>query len=209
MAVFTPSYPLTVPTSPGFVSSSLQLVRSTAITTSTFTFQSQVQHFEGEVWTSEFKLPPMKRITAVSWQTFITQLRGRRGTFRLGDPDNTSLLGAATGTISVNGASQTGNQVALDGFANSTTNVLKQGDYIQINSYMYLVVANASSNGSGEADVKIEPALRGSIETINDNTVITYGPTAKTIWRLDDNNLGWDTDKVSNYGFAFSCTEAL
>ena len=209
MAVFTPSYPLTIPTSPGFTSSTLQLVRSTAITTSTFTFQSQVQHFEGEIWTGEFKLPPMKRETAVSWQAFITQLRGRRGTFRLGDPDNTALLGAGTGTIRVNGASQTGNQVALDGFANSTTNVLKQGDYIQINSYMYLVIENASSNGSGEADVKIEPALRGSIETINDNTVITYGPTAKTIWRLDDNNLGWDTDKVSNYGIAFSCTEAL
>ena len=66
-----------------------------------------------------------------------------------------------------------------------------------------------SSNGSGEADVKIEPALRSNIETINNNTVITYGPTAKTIWRMDVNNLGWDTDKVSNYGFAFSCSEAL
>jgi hypothetical protein len=151
----------------------------------------------------------MRRADAALWQAFFVQLRGRRGTFRLGDPDNNALLGAATGTIRVNGSSQTGNQVALDGFANSTNNVLKSGDYIQINSYMYLVTANANSNGSGEANVNIEPALRQGIETINDNTIITYGANAKTIWRLDTNNIGWEADKVSNYGFNFTCTEAL
>ena len=182
MAVFNPSYPLDIPTASGFVNSQLQLARTTAITSSSFTYQSQVQQFEGEVWTADF---------------------------RLGDPDNNALLGAATGTIRVNGAGQTGNQVALDGFANSTNNVLKAGDYIQINSYMYLVTANVNSNGSGEANVNIEPALRQSIETINDNTIITYGANAKTIWRLDTNNIGWEADKVSNYGFNFTCTEAL
>ena len=141
--------------------------------------------------------------------SILCTIKRKRGTFRLGDPDNNALLGAATGTIRVNGAGQTGNQVALDGFANSTNNVLKAGDYIQINSYMYLVTDDASSNGSGEADVKIEPALRQSIETISDNTIITYGSSAKTVWRMDDNTLGWDGDRVSRYGFNFSCTEAL
>ena len=209
MAVFNPSYPLDIPTVSGFINSKLQLLRTTAVTTSSFTYQSQVQQFEGEVWTADFRLAPMRRADAALWQAFFVQLRGRRGTFRLGDPDNTSLLGAATGTIRVNGASQVGNQVALDGFANSTTDVFKKGDYIQINSYMYLVTDDASSNGSGEADVKIEPALRQSIETISDNTIITYGSSAKTVWRMDDNTLGWDGDRVSRYGFNFSCTEAL
>ena len=209
MVAFTPTYPLTIPTTPGFSHSNIRLAKSIGITTSIFTFHSQVQQFDGEVWTGEFKLPPMIRSQAGQWQAFFMQLRGRRGTFRLGDPDNTSLLGAATGTIRVNGASQVGNQVALDGFANSTTDVFKKGDYIQINSYMYLVTDDASSNGSGEADVKIEPALRQSIETISDNTIITYGSSAKTVWRMDDNTLGWDGDRVSRYGFNFSCTEAL
>ena len=209
MAVFNPSYPLDIPTVSGFINSQLQLARTTAITTSSFTYQSQVQQFEGEVWTADFRLAPMRRADAALWQAFFVQLRGRRGTFRLGDPDNNALLGAATGTIRVNGASQVGNQVALDGFANSTTNVFKKGDYIQINSYMYLVTDDASSNGSGEADVKIEPALRQSIETIADNTIITYGSSSKTVWRMDDNTLGWDGDRVSRYGFNFSCTEAL
>jgi len=209
MAVFNPSYPLDIPTVSGFINSKLQLVRTTAITTSSFTYQSQVQQFEGEVWTADFRLAPMRRADAGLWQAFFVQLRGRRGTFRLGDPDNNALLGSATGTIRVNGASQVGNQVALDGFANNTNNVFKAGDYIQINSYMYLVTANANSNSSGEANVNIEPALRQDIETINDNTIITYGANAKTIWRLDANNIGWEGDKVSNYGFNFTCTEAI
>ena len=125
------------------------------------------------------------------------------------DPDNTALLGAATGTIRVNGASQTGNQVALDGFGNNVTNVFKSGDYIGINSYMYLITEDASSNGSGEANVKIEPALRSPIEPINDNTQISYGSSAQTLWRMDANDFGWDTDRVSLYGFSFSCTEVL
>ena len=60
-----------------------------------------------------------------------------------------------------------------------------------------------------EANVKIEPALRSPIEPINDNTQISYGSSAQTLWRMDANDFGWDTDRVSLYGFSFSCTEVL
>ena len=208
MVAFTPTYPLTIPTTPGFSHANIRLAKSVGITTSIFTFQSQIQQFDGEVWTGDFKLPPMIRSQAAQWQAFFMQLRGRRGTFRLGDPDNQSLLGAATGTIRVNGASQTGNQVALDGFANSTNNVFKAGDYIQIGSYLYMVTEDVNSNGSGEANVKIEPALRQGIETISDDATVLYTNT-KTLFRLDSNETGWDTDQVSKYGISLSATEAL
>ena len=139
---------------------------------------------------------------------FLLQLRGRRGTFKIGDQDRKTIQGVATGTIRVNGASQTGNQVALDGFANSTNNVFKAGDYIQINSYLYMVTEDVSANGSGEADVKIEPSLRQGIETIADDATVLYSNT-KTLFRLDSNETGWDTDQVSKYGISLSATEAL
>jgi hypothetical protein len=50
----------------------------------------------------------------------------------------------------------------------STNNVFKAGDYIQINSYLYMVSADVNSNGSGEATVYVEPSLRTGIEAIND-----------------------------------------
>ena len=208
MSVFTPSYPLTLPTATGVITQNFSLTRAVAVTTSPFTFQTQVHQHQGEFWRTVISLPPMLRANANIWLSFLLQLRGRRGTFKIGDQDAKSITGVATGTIRVNGASQTGNQVALDGFANSTNNVFKAGDYIQIGSYLYMVIEDVNSNSSGEANVKIEPALRSSIETINDDTTVVYSNTT-TLMRLDTNELGWQTDKVSKYGISFSASEAL
>ena len=208
MAVFTPSYPLTFPTVTGVTTQRLSLVRTVAVSTSPFTGQDQVVQHEGEYWTTQIQFPPMLKANAAVVIAFLLQLRGRRGTFKIGDQDRKTIQGVATGTIRVNGASQTGNQVALDGFANSTSNVFKAGDYITIGSYLYMVTEDVTSNASGEADVKIEPALRQGIETIADDATVTYSNTT-TVMRLDSNETGWDTDQVSKYGISLSATEAL
>ena len=208
MAVFTPSYPLTFPTVSGVQTQSFSLVRNVAVSTSPFTGQDQVFQHEGEFWATQIKFPPMLKDKAATIIAFLLQLRGRRGTFKLGDQDRTTIQGVATGTIRVNGASQTGNQVALDGFANSTNNVFKAGDYIQIGSFLYMVTEDVNSNSSGEANVKIEPSLRQGIETIADDATVTYSNTT-TLFRLDSNETGWDTDQVSKYGISLSATEAL
>ena len=150
----------------------------------------------------------MLKVNAAPIIAFLIQLRGRRGTFALGDQDRKTIQGTATGTVRVNGASQTGNQVALDGFTASRANVFKAGDYIQIISYLYMVTEDVSANSSGEANVKIEPALRQGIETISDDATVVYSNT-KTLFRLDSNETGWDTDQVSKYGISLSATEAL
>ena len=208
MAVFTPSYPLTLPTATGIRTQNWSLTRAVGVSTSPFTFQSQVIQHQGEFWRTVVTLPPMLKTNAHVWLSFLLQLRGRRGTFKIGDQDCKTIKGTATGTVLVNGAGQTGNQVALDGFNASRTNVFKAGDYIQIGSFLYMVIEDVSSNSSGEANVKIEPSLRSSIETINDNTTVVYSNTT-TIMRLDNNELGWQTDQVSKYGISFSASEAL
>ena len=208
MAVFTPSYPLTLPTATGIVTQNWGLNRVVAVTESPFTLQQQTFEHEGSQWRTTMTLPPMLKDTASIWLSFFLQLRGVRGTFKIGDQDRKTIQGVATGTILVNGASQTGNAINLDGFANSTNNVFKAGDYIQINSYLYMVTENVSANGSGEANVRVEPALRQGIETIANDATVTY-TNAKTIMRLDSNETGWDTDQVSKYGITLSATEAL
>ena len=208
MAVFTPSYPLTFPTVSGVTTQRFSLVRTVAVSTSPFTGQDQVVQHEGEYWTTQIQFPPMLKAKAAVVIAFLLQLRGRRGTFKIGDQDRKTIQGVATGTIRVNGASQTGNQVALDGFANSTSNVFKAGDYITIGSYLYMVTEDVTSNSSGEANVRIEPALRQGIETIADDATVTYSNTT-TVMRLDTNETGWDTDQVSKYGISLSATEAL
>jgi hypothetical protein len=208
MAVYTPSYPLTLPTATGITTQNFSLLRVVAVTESPFTKQEQVYEHEGSQWKATVTLPPMLKTNASIWLAFLMSLRGQRGTFKLGDQDRKTIQGVATGTILVNGAAQTGNAIDLDGFANSTNNVFKAGDYIQINSYLYMVSADVNSNGSGEATVYVEPSLRSAIETINDGTTVIYTNTT-TIMRLDTNELEWQTDNVSKYGISFSCSESL
>ena len=208
MASYTPSYPLTLPTVTGITTQNWGLERVVAVTESPFTNQEQVYEHEGAQWRATFTLPPMKKESAAVWLAFLMSLRGRRGTFKIGDQDRKTIQGVATGTILVNGAAQTGNAIDLDGFANSTNNVFKAGDYIQINSYLYMVSADVNSNGSGEATVYVEPSLRTSIEAINDNTTVLYSNTT-TLMRLDSNELNWNTNNVSVYGISFACSESL
>ena len=208
MASYTPSYPLTLPTVTGITTQNWGMERVVAVTESPFTNQEQVFEHEGAQWKATFTLPPMKKESASIWLAFLMSLRGRRGTFKIGDQDRKTIQGVATGTILVNGANQTGNAINLDGFANSTNNVFKAGDYIQINSYLYMISANVNSNSSGEATVYVEPSLRSGIEVINDNTTVIYTNTT-TVMRLDSNELNWDTNKVSVYGISFACSEDL
>ena len=208
MAVFTPSYPLTLPTATGIKTQNWSLRRITSITQSPFTLQQQVYQHSGEQWGATMTLPPMLKDKASIWLSFFLQLRGVRGTFKIGDQDRKTIQGVATGTILVNGDAQTGNAINLDGFANSTNNVFKAGDYIQINSYLYMVSADVNSNASGEATVYVEPSLRTGIEAINDDTTVVYSNTT-TLMRLDSNELNWDTNNVSVYGISFACSEAL
>ena len=208
MASYTPSYPLTLPTVTGVTTQNWGMERVVAVTESPFTNQEQIFEHEGAQWKATFTLPPMKKDKAAIWLAFLMSLRGRRGTFKIGDQDRKTIQGTATGTVLVKGASQTGNAINLDGFTASRANVFLAGDYIQINSYLYMVSANVTANGSGEATVFVEPSLRTGIEAINDNTTVVYSNTT-TVMRLDNNELNWDTDKVSIYGISFSCSEAL
>jgi hypothetical protein len=208
MASYTPSYPLTLPTVTGITTQNFGLDRVVAVTESPFTNQEQVYEHEGAQWKGTFTLPPMKKESAAIWLAFLMSLRGRRGTFKIGDQDRKTIQGVATGTILVNGDAQTGNAINLDGFANSTNNVFKAGDYIQINSYLYMVSADVNSDASGEATVYVEPSLRTGIEAINDDTTVVYSNTT-TLMRLDSNELNWDTNKVSVYGISFACSESL
>ena len=208
MASYTPSYPLTLPTVTGIKTQNWAMERVVAVTESPFTNQEQVYEHDGAQWKATFTLPPMKKDSASIWLAFLMSLRGRRGTFKIGDQDRKTIQGTATGTVLVRGAAQTGNAINLDGFTASRANVFLAGDYIQINSYLYMVSANVTANGSAEATVYVEPSLRTGIEAINDNTTVVYSNTT-TVMKLDTNELNWDTNNVSVYGISFSCSESL
>lgn len=114
--------------------------------------------------------------------------------------------GAQGGTPLVNGATQTGSSLVTDGWSNSITGVLKEGDIITLagvyavhpetkQSFGYLqqfvVTADANSNGSGQATLSISPEIvtSGAFQNVSgspaDNAAITVIGTASTAYGIN------------------------
>ena len=130
----SPTYPLTMPTAPGFTTSEWNIVKTVSMTQSPYTYAQQVAEFEGSLWTTVVSLPPMTRSQAGVWQAFFMQLHGMKGTFLIGDPDGKTLLGSLTNTIQVNGDHSVGAfDISIDG-ADASTVIFKAGDYVQFGS---------------------------------------------------------------------------
>ena len=204
-----PVYPLSMPSSPGFIRSEWSLIKTVAVTQSPFTYASQSHEYSGAIWQVTLSLPPMSREQSSQWQSFYMQLHGSHGSFLLGDPDAKSIRGSATNVISVNGDHSVGAfDIVVDGCtANSTE--FKKGDYVQFGSgatsKLHMVVQDVNSDNSGNATLQIEPPLKTAL---SDDDVVTYSDTVG-VFRMDNNDLGWSANQNSIYGMSFSCSELL
>lgn len=205
-----PSYPLSLPTTPNFSQSTFEMVRKTGYTESPFTGKQQVHEYPYALWRATLTLPPIRRSDWNNWAVFVLQMRGRRGTFLLGDPDYTF---SGTATASSGNAIQTSsprtagqNTILCDGMVNGGT--INKGDYAQVgddgSNHLYLVTSNATVS-NGVALINIEPSLRVDVAV---NTNVKFAG-AKGIFRMDADAYGWEANAVSTYGFTFSCTQAF
>lgn len=94
-------------------------------------------------------------------QAFVIAQRGQWDSFTMLLPGHKQPQGTATGTPLVNGSSQAGRTLATRGWTANVTGILKAGDFIGITGQtkVYMVTADANSDGSGNAVLAIEPAL--------------------------------------------------
>ena len=206
------TYPLTFPTQTGVTSVEITATDVVSISESPFTFSQQVVRHAGARWSATIRIPPVKRSDSEYWNAFLLRLRGQFGTFLLGDPNGATPRGSAAtaaGTPVVNGASQTGNELAIDGLPASATGYLKAGDYVQLGSAatarLYKVLEDVSSNASGEATLNLWPDLRSS--PADGATVVVSN--AKGIFRLTSNDATWAINNAGFYSISFAAVEAL
>ena len=198
------SYPLSLPNVTSFSSARMTARSVVGVSRSPFTGAQQVQKHQGQWWEWEAHLVPMARASAEEWIAFMLSLNGQQGTFLLGDPLGATARGVASGTPLVKGASQTGNSLITDGWTASQTGILKAGDYFQLgaasNSKLYKVLADANSDGSGDATFDIFPSINTAVA---DDTALTVS-SAKGLFRLASNEMGFDLQQAQRYGIAFS-----
>ena len=198
------SYPLNLPNITSYASARMTARSVVGVTRSPFTGSQQVQAHTGKWWEFEAHLKKMTRASAEEWISFMISLNGMQGTFLLGDPLGTTARGIGTGTPLVKGASQTGSSLITDGWTASQSGILKSGDYIQLgvgsSSKLYKVLADANSDGSGNATFDIFPSINTAVA---DNSAITVA-SPKGLFRLASNEMGFDLQQAQNYGIAFS-----
>mgnify|MGYP003648627902 CR=1 FL=1 len=203
------SYPITLPTTPGYIGVSIQPRSTVGIYSSPFTMQQQVYAHPGQVWTGNFGLPPMNRAEAAPWVAALTSLNGVEGRFYFGDPSWIAPQGIGTGTPLINGSSQTGYDLITDGWTATQTGIMKAGDWVQIattsSRTLHMVMADANSDGGGNATLTLWPRVRTAFA---DNTaLIVNSPTG--VWRMTG-NVPWaiSVDQLIS-GMTVECVEAL
>ncbi len=204
MSVIAITYPLPMPTSPGPVSTDINLVHIVGRSRSPFSAARQVQDWGGAYWRARVTLPPMLRAAADPWLVLFSLLHGPYGTFLMGDWDRRTPRGAAGGTPLVMGASQTGNGLATDGWPINTA-ILKAGDHVSVENRLYRLVADAASNGSGVATLQLEPNLRAAPA---DNAPITTS-SPKGLFALTSNIIPSPSDFNGVHQLSFEAEEAL
>lgn len=205
------SYPLSMPSNRRPSSVKLSMRNVVGVSSSPFTFESDVFRYPGQAWAAQVMLPIMKRDDAYLWIAFLTSLKGKFGTFYLGDPDAEQPLGSASvapGSPVVNGL-QSGEDISVRGLPASATGYLLPGDYVQIDTgsqrTLHKVLSQVDSDGSGVATMTLWPEVRRP--TPDGTVIVVSGCTG--VFRLTQNETGFDIGSASRYQMSFACEEAL
>lgn len=203
------TYPISFPSHTGVRSIELRAINAVIYEMSPFTFTGQAQASSGQMWQADVSLPPMKRADAETWIAWLVSLGGQYGTFNMGDMSAASPRGAGGGTPRVNGASQTGEELIIDGCTANVTGWLKAGDYVQLGAAgtatLHKVLADVDTNASGQTTLSLWPHIRSAPA---DNATVVISNTVGR-WRLSTNETAWSVNEMAIYGITFSAMEAV
>lgn len=205
------SFPLNLPTSSCANSVTITLKHVVGGTQSPFTLEEQLFQWSGEQWAVEFSLPQLTDgDTAEEWIAFALRLKGRAGTFLMGDPSHKTPRGVGGGSPLVDGITQAGVSVVnIKNAPVSTTGWLKRGDYVQFGSgstaRLHKLLADADTDSSGDTSIEITPLTRTSIN--DSSAVVINNPVG--LFRMNENSVSWGRYPSGIYRFGFSAMEAL
>lgn len=193
---------ITFPSSPKPSTMSWRLVQPAQQNISQWTGARQVLASGRGWWECSLTLPPIVGESAVnSWRAFIGLARGVTNDFRV--PVNELSQSSSTATPLINGASQTGRSLNTDGWPNSTT-VLYAGQFVTIGDQLLQLTADVTSNGSGQATISFEPAIRVSPA---DNAAIEFKNPYALMYFLEDP--GYSVEPGLVYSMSFNLRESF
>lgn len=201
----TITYPITFPLNPAPSRFVINQASFSALTQSPFSAAQQVQLMTGQLWSISVDYPPMNDDQARNFAGILASLNGRFGTFLFGDPRWKTPRGNWGTAPTVNGGSQTGQNLNVNGLPSSA--VIRAGDYFQLgsgsSSRLHMVTADATAV-AGAVSLDIWPRLRSS--PANADPITTASP--KGVFRLSSPNVA-RTFEPWRWGISLEMLEAL
>lgn len=191
------SYPLTMPTLDKLVSVDVSHVNVTSLPRSPFTGQGDVFSWPAERRQATVRLRPLSAGEALEWIGFLTSLRGRFGSFLMGDCIRQSANGTAT-TLTVTGSA---GARTVTGAANGT---LAVGDMFSLGTGEDARLHEVLAAYSGTGDMEIWPSLRADYTTESADLTAPQG-----VWRLMSDEQNWSISAARRYGISFAAEEDI
>ena len=193
----------TYPTTPEFRSLNFASEQKTLTSTtdSGKMFSTQV---DGQRFKFSATYPPMSRSDFAPVLAFIMKQRSQKETFQISLPDIKNAKGNVSGTVLVKNAHSAGDTTIT---VDAITGTLNAGDLVKFEGHnkVYMVVSDATADGSNEATLTIEPPLRYAV---SDNAVVTYDGIEFTV-RLTNDLQQFKTDDLDTFRFEVDFIEAL
>ena len=177
-------------------SSRMQLEGNTGLSPSPLIASAQTIDRGGLKWILQMEFANKHGERRGELMSLIAKLRGQANRVRIKVPDDPAL-GDLRGTPLVNGASQTGNALVIDGCQASVV-WIKEGTYfsVEVNGEheLKMATADASTNGSGQTTLTFEPRLRAS--PANNAPIFVRNATVEDpegVFVMAEPSAGWDS----------------
>lgn len=195
------------PTSPKFRALNFSS-NNPALLNQSISGRRQVRQIGSQFFSFSVQMPPLQYDDAMDIFAFLTKQKGMYETFTIQYPTNNRGAGKDETDILVAGAhSAADGTIDLDGFAASTSSVLKAGDFIKFanHSKVYMVQADADSDATGATTILIEPSL---VSSLADNEAVTVNKPSFTVYLTTEDTV-FITDPLGFYEISFDVREVI
>lgn len=155
----------------------------------------------GSRWAFDVEMPPMSYVEAMAWVAALARAEGDTVTLRLPQP---GFNVGNPGTPLVNGGSQLGASINLDGFGAYTA---KAGQWFNVTisgrNYLYQVAEDKAAASGAMTGLKINPMIRRSPP---DNAPVNFtAPVVEGF--LQGRETSWTVENAMFVGLSFSIVE--
>ena len=155
-------------------------------------------------WGLRLAMPGAQRAEWATAFSFLVGQAGRYETFTI-VPAGIDGRGILTGTPTVSGSSQTGRTLTTAGWTVSQTDIVKAGDFFSLENKVYMATADSNSDGDGDTELTIDPAL---VSSPAHGATLTVASVPFLVTLIDD-SLEGSYDRQGLYSLAFDVIETI